>query len=123
MRINIKIKNITLDTTVRNYVHKKLIRPIEKLIGSSVSGDSFIDIELARSTSHHRRGHIWQAEIYIDIGGTVIRARAVHETILSAIDDIESEIIREIKKFKSKQRTKQRKGARRAKKMSVYPQF
>ena len=87
-------------------VEKLLVRDEEPLI---------LDIEVGRTTKHHKAGKIFRAEANLKIGKTMLRAEEAAESLNEAIDEVEYELGREIKKFKERKRALMLKGARRLK--------
>ncbi len=81
--------------------------PIEKLIsGIDKKADLFFDIELGRTTKHHSKGKIWRCEAQLDLPGikSMIRAESLAESLRAAVDEVKSEILSEIKKYKERTR-------------------
>lgn len=111
MRISLKGTNIQLLESTREYVDRKLVRSVEKLLVKN--GELIVlEIEVGKTTKHHKTGPYFRAEANLSIGKTLLRAEALGETLNEAIDLAEDEICREIKKFKEKLRSKMLKGAR-----------
>ncbi|MDE2041325.1 MAG: hypothetical protein KGI59_03035, partial [Patescibacteria group bacterium] len=61
MNTTIKTSSITLSTAVREYLDKRLEK-VRKLVIEH-DGSLQCDVELARTTDHHRKGDIFKAEI------------------------------------------------------------
>ena len=114
MQISLKGTNIQILESTREYVDRKLISSAEKLLkdGNETVG---LKIEVEKTTKHHRRGKIFRAEANLAVGKYMLRAEALGETLNEAIDLVEGELSREIKKFKEKRRTAMLKGARKVK--------
>ena len=111
MNISLKGTNIKLNQSIRDYLNEKIVRLAEKLIKKS---DELIklDLEVGRITRHHRHGKVFRAEANLTIGSRNLYADAVGEDLYEAIDLLEEELEREIKKFKTKRVALERKGAR-----------
>lgn len=114
MRVSLKGTNIALLESTREYVDKKIVRVVEKLFIRE-SEVIALDIEVGKTTKHHRAGKIFRAEANLSVGKTLLRAEALGETLNEAIDLVENELKQEIKKFKEKRRTMLLKGARKLK--------
>ncbi len=71
-----------------------------------------LDIEVEKTTDHHKKGKIFRAEANLSVGKKLLRAEALGETLNEAIDLLEQELGIEIKKFKDKRTSLERKGAR-----------
>ena len=114
MKVSLKGTNIALLESTREYVDRKIVRMVEKLLireGGAVA----LDIEVGKTTKHHRAGKIFRAEANLSVGRTLLRAEALGETLNEAIDLAEDELKQEIKKFKEKRRTMLLKDARKIK--------
>jgi ribosomal subunit interface protein len=107
--MNIQIKTTTIIPTpaISEYVEKKL-NPLEKFF----QNDSTLkfDLELAKTTNHHKNGDIFRAEIHILAIDTNIYASAEKEDLYMAIDAVKDEVLREIKTSNSKRRSLIRRG-------------
>lgn len=124
MKINIKAVNLDLTPAIRTYIEEK-INSLEKFI----SGDALkewdehnqaaveADVEIARSTHHHRQGDVYRAEVNLKVPGRLLRAEAEQWDMRVAIDQIKDELQIELKKYKNKQETEYRKGSRFIKKV------
>ena len=115
MRVSLKGTNISLLESTREYIDKKLVLAVEKLLAKN--GELIVlEIEVGKTTKHHKTGPYFRAEANLSIGKTMLRAEALGETLNEAIDLVEGELTREIKKFKEKRRSLMLKGARSLKK-------
>jgi len=117
MRVVIKGKNTLLTPPIKKYIEQKLIRPTEKLLGGRAQEDVLLELELARTTRHHRKGQVWFAEANLKLGKHLIRAEHEGEGAHEVIDLVENELTREIKSFKERSKTKEIRGARKLKRM------
>lgn len=99
MQVQQKAKNLKLTPAIVSYLEKRL-EPAGKLIriGSTVR----CDVELAKTTAHHEKGLVYYAEINLQVNGVMYRATAEAETIETAIDEMQSNVMRELKKNKKK---------------------
>lgn len=118
MRIVLKSKNVSLTPAIKKYLEDKLIHPAEKLLKTSSDDDATIlELELGRTTRHHRKGEVWRAEANLTFGKTLLRAEHDGESPHEVIDVVGAELSREIKAFKAKNKTKEIRGARTLKRM------
>ncbi|OGD38639.1 ribosomal subunit interface protein [Candidatus Azambacteria bacterium RIFCSPLOWO2_01_FULL_37_9] len=129
MKINIKTSNLDLTPAITIYIDDK-INSLEKFISGKELKDwdeknqaaVEADVEIARTTSHHRQGDIFSAEVNLKVPGRIIRAEAKEWDIRVAIDRVKDELQIELKKYKNKQETEFRKGSRLLKKLiSISP--
>lgn len=115
MKVSLKGTNIALLESAREYVDRKIVRTAEKFFIRE--GDPItLEIEVGKTTEHHRAGKIFRAEANLSVGKILLRAEALGETLNEAIDLAEDELKQEIKKFKEKRRTILLRGARKIKK-------
>lgn len=73
----------------------------EKLLGDA-RDTALLEIELGRSTEHHKSGEIYRAEANLDAGGKLYRAEADADAIEKAIDKAANELLRELRSARSR---------------------
>lgn len=117
MRTTLKGKNTILTPALRVYIEEKLIAPTQKLLSSHTGDDLLLEIEVSRTTKHHRKGQVWRAEANIQLGKRLIRAEYEGVGPHEVIDVVENELRREITSFKGKSKAKEIRGARKLKGM------
>lgn len=113
--ISIKSTNLEFTTTIREAITKKLLA-LERFtvrLGPVVE----LQVEVGKTTTHHRKGDIFHAEATLHLPGARLRAEKDAETLYAAIDAARDELARQIKKYKERRRTRVASGARRAKEM------
>lgn len=116
MRVVLKQKNLALTPAIREYVEKKLVSPMRRAVGSTAADELVIlEIEIARTTTHHRKGLVYYAEANISWGKTLIRVEAEDQDIYAAIDALKDELEERMKSLKEKSVSVNRKRARSAK--------
>ena len=109
--MNIKIRSVNFEMTpaIDDYVSKK-ISSLEKFIGQG--NNLLCEVEIGRTTKHHRSGDIFKAEInIIEPGNKQIFAVAEESDLYTAIDILRDEAEREIVSQKDKRDTLFRRGA------------
>ena len=114
MNIKIKTTGISLTPAISEYADKRLEK-VTKVIGNDPS--YICDVELAKTTSHHKNGDIFRAEIHIVGKGKDLYASAEDADLYAAIDLVRDEIIREIRASKGKRLSFIRKGGAQVKAM------
>jgi putative sigma-54 modulation protein len=118
MRVVLKGKNSELTPALRVYIDQKITRPARKYLGIKKSDEAnLLELEVGRSTQHHRKGKVWYAEANLSMGKKLLRASKSAEDARQAIDLIETELLREIRRFKEKRKTKAIRGARKIKRI------
>lgn len=115
MNIQIKATHVSLSAEIEDYLRKKLGKT-DKLLAND-RGAAMARVELAKTTEHHRAGDVFRAEITLDLKGKTLFAFAEAGDLLSAIDLMQAEIIREIVSHKGKKMSMVRRGALRLKEM------
>ena len=110
MKINIKATGIELTQAISDYVYKRIFS-IGKYLDQKNNPDIVAQVEVGRSTRHHKAGNIFRAEVHIM--GTNLDAYAVSEMedLYAAIDIVKDEIVRNIVHLKGKRETLSRRGA------------
>ena len=113
LRIEFKMTNIDISPATQAYADKKLAL-LERHLDpddSSIYGQ----VELERTTRHHRRGPIFRAEMNLFVQGVQYRAEATGEDLHTAIDEMKDEIVRELTHGKGKKTARIKRGAMKAK--------
>jgi len=113
MKLNIKVTNLTLLPESADYLNKK-IASLDKFINPN-NDSILVEVEVAKTTEHHKSGEVFRAEINMQIDGKSLYAFSEKESLHSAIDEMRDEILRELKSYKTKKRTLFRRGASRMK--------
>lgn len=112
MNINIKTTNITLTDAIADYTSKRF-EAIEKFLQNDPAAQ--VDIELGRTTTHHKNGDIFRAEIHITGKDKNLYASAEEEDLYRAIDMVRDEMLNEIRSLKAKKISVIRRGGARMK--------
>jgi putative sigma-54 modulation protein len=118
MKLDIKATNLEITDAISSYVEEKL-GDLEKYI-PNIKLPLEGKVELARTTLHHKTGDIFRAEINISVPGELLRAEAEMGDIYAAIDAVKDQIREEIKAYKERFITRDRKSGRLAKFINNY---
>ncbi|MDP2642084.1 MAG: ribosome-associated translation inhibitor RaiA [bacterium] len=115
MKINIKATGIELTPAISSYVQKK-ISPIEKYLPAPAgldrgSADIVAQVEVGKSTRHHKSGSVFRAEVHITGIGLDLYAVSEMPDLYAAIDIVKDEIVHNAVQSKGKRETLTRKGA------------
>lgn len=110
--MNIIIKGVHMEMTeaIRSYVQKKL-EPVRKFIDEG----SKVEVDLGKTTNHHKNGDVFRAEYNVFIEGKITRVSAVAEDLYSAIDIAQTDLLDALSTRKDKKQTLWKKGAHRIK--------
>jgi putative sigma-54 modulation protein len=98
MKINIKATGITLTPSISEYIEKK-INMLDKFFREE---ETLINIEVGRTTKHHKSGEIFRAEIRITAVGQEYYAVSETEDLYAAIDEVKDNIVQELTSRKRK---------------------
>lgn len=115
MKIILFSKNLEITSATDDYIRKKLAS-LEKFIKDANQEITVAEVEVGRTTRHHRSGDIFRAEINLSLNGKMFRVESEKEDLFSAIDEVRDDLEAEIKKFKNKKETIFIRGARSIKK-------
>ncbi len=100
MQITIKGTQIDLTPAIVEYIEER-IKPLEKYIGRfEEQGESIANVEIARTTLHHRHGEVYTVDVNLYLDGEVIRASRSGEDMRATIDEVKDVLKGEIQKFK-----------------------
>jgi ribosomal subunit interface protein len=99
MNTKIKATNITLTPDISNYADKRL-EAVVKLFQHDSTAQ--MDVEVSRTTAHHKNGDIFKAEVHIVAKGEDLYASAEEDDIYKAIDAVRDEILREARSSRAK---------------------
>lgn len=113
MKINIKATGIELTPAISDYVHKK-VTTLEKYI---TNDDAVAQVEVGRTTQHHKTGDVFKAEVHVTGAGLDLYAVSEHSDLYAAIDLVKDEIVRNTIQLKGKRESLSRRGGRMVKDM------
>lgn len=113
MSINIQITKMRLPKEAREHLTSKL-EALRKFIDLD-SDRAKVQVEVGKTTGHHKSGNIFKAEITIREGRYVFRADASEEDVVTAIDKMQNMILRNLRDARKKGKAAQRSGARKVK--------
>ncbi len=113
MKMNFKATHVSLTPDLEKYLSKRMAG-LEKFMPKG-SDSANAQVELSRTTTHHKSGPIFRAEIRIHTHGKTYFASAEREDIFAAIDALREEIMRELGSSKQKRMSLLRRGSRQIK--------
>ena len=114
MKTNIKATNISLTLAISEYVETK-VNSLEKFFQNTNADEVLVNVEVARTTRHHKSGDIFRAEIQIKSSGQEYYASADKDDLYAAIDEVKDEIVRSVTSRRKKFISFVRRGGLRAK--------
>ena len=114
MNISIKATNIELTPALKDYTEKRM----KGIVKFTEGGDAAIAVEIGKTTAHHKGGDVFEASVNVVTPlGKQYHAASQKADLYEAIDDIRSEVVREITSARGKRDSLFRRGARRVKDM------
>lgn len=100
MQIIIHSKNLDITPSIREYVEMKIGSLNHLLQRFETQGEIKTEIEIARTTKHHKSGDVFYAEANLHMPKKIIRAEHYDSDIRIAIDEIKNKLHNEIIKYK-----------------------
>jgi putative sigma-54 modulation protein len=98
MKINIKGTGISLTASISEYINKK-VGMLDKFFGEE---NVLVNVEVGRTTRHHKSGDIFRAEIRINYNSQEYYAVSETEDLYASIDEVKDEIVQELTKKRKK---------------------
>lgn len=119
--IQFKGTNVGLDPMLQTLVEQKFTT-LEKYIGDET--DVKCEVEFEKETgNHHNTGNIHRVEVNLFFAGKMYRAEASRDSFQTAIDEVQSDLDRELRKANEKQETLLKKGGRKIKEMLRFGKY
>ena len=114
MRVQLKASLIELTPAIEEYATKR-IASLDKYFSEEDPDTVMVNIELGKTTRHHKSGEVFKAEVFLRVPGKEYYASSEQEDLYAAIDDVKDDIAREITSWKERSKTLFRKGGARVK--------
>ena len=112
MKVNIKATHTELTPAVEDRI-ARICERLEKLADVGDPDALECNVEVGKTTEHHRKGNVYRAEINFTAAGRYLRAVADGETEVAALDLAHDEIKHELVHSKHKEQSLTRRvGAR-----------
>lgn len=115
MNINVKGSNIELTPAISDYITKKL-EGVSKFIDKH-SPDTVCHVEVGKTTSHHKNGDIFRAEVRIHLKGNEVYVAEETTDLYAAIDKVRDEVINKLTSIKDKKVSLMRRSGAKVKSM------
>jgi len=113
MRIIEKGVNMDITPEIKNYLYKKLDH-LSKFLDSS-DESILCEVELGKTTNHHKNGDFFKAEINLHIPNKSLRVMVEKDDLFSAIDIAKDDMVRDLVSVKNKKNTLLRRGGTKVK--------
>ena len=113
MKKTIKATNIVMTDAIHEYLDKRMSH-LDRYIDQS--DDSIIvDVEIGKTTNHHKSGDIFRAEATLHGKNLDVRAEAEEADLYTAIDIMKDELVETVRTKKSKRLDFMRKSGQKLK--------
>ncbi len=119
MQIRFKGTNYELEPDIIELATRK-IQSLEKYVGKTGS-DPIAYADLGKHTEAHQNGDIWYADCALTLEGKRYYARAVAETLRTALDRMTSELGKELRRDHKKRHSLLRRSGARLKTLFMRP--
>lgn len=107
MQKNIKGTSMEITPAIADYIEKKF-----SAFDRFVTDDGALcEVEVGKTTHHHRGGDFFKAEVNLRSGGNNFYAVAEKDDLYASIDEVKDDIVRQIKGAKDRSHTLYRRGA------------
>jgi putative sigma-54 modulation protein len=113
MQKNIKATNITITPAIADYIEKRF-SAFDKYVNDE-TGSARCDVEVGKTTKHHKRGDIFRAEVNLHFSGKSFYAVSEKDDLYAAIDEVRDEVIHSITSYKGRSMAVMRRGALKVK--------
>ncbi len=100
MQINIKGTGLDLTPAIEEHIERKFGSLDKFLKRFETQGEVRMEVEIARTTRHHRKGDVFYAEVNLHLPKKIIRAEHSDSDIRTAIDAVKDKLKLEIQKYK-----------------------
>ncbi len=111
MRINIKATGVELTPAIAEYAEKK-IATIAKFLNGA---DPVVQVEVGKTTGHHKHGEIFRAEVRLIGDGLDHYAVSEQADLYAAIDLVRDDVVQKLTHEKGKRLSLTRRGAQAVK--------
>lgn len=111
----LKGHHLEVTPAIRGYIEKKL-KKVNKLVDSDDTSAT-ADVEVGKIVPDQHSGDIFYCQINLHVRGEYFSSKAERDDLYAAIDEVQEELLRDLKKHKGKKETLVRRGARKMKEM------
>ena len=112
MKTNIKATSIGLTPAISDYIYSKLSH-LDKITKNF--DDTMADVEVGKSTNHHKSGDYFFAEINLRMDGRVFHETIDDENLYAAIDLVKDNMEENLVSYLKRKNTLVRRGGRAVK--------
>ena len=110
---SVKTTDLELTSNISRHIEKTM-KSLDKFV-KNMDAVVWASIEIGRISRHHKSGKIYRSEIQIHLPGKLMRSEAISSTIFQAINETRSDLQRELKQYRGKKISVQKRGFRKLK--------
>lgn len=96
----IKTTHIDLTPAIQSYVEEKMLG-LSKLTAHYEPAVK-LDIEVGKTSDHHKRGPVFRCECNLEIPGELLRVEAVENDLYAAIDKCQDALRKQLRRLNDK---------------------
>ena len=116
MTIQVKATNFELTPSIQTKVEEKLLLLEKHLARFDDQSAILARVEVGKTTNHHNKGDVYKASVHLEIPGEPnLRAEAVESDLHVAIDAVQADLDRELRRSHGKHQDTIIRSAREAK--------
>ena len=112
---SVKTTDLELTSNISRHI-EKTIKSLDRFV-KNMDAVVWASIEISRTSRHHKSGKIYRAEIQIHLPGKLMRSEAISNTIFRAINETRGDLQRELKQYRGKKISIQKRGFRKLKRI------
>jgi ribosomal subunit interface protein len=105
IKTNVKATGISLTPAISDYIDKR-INTLQKFFNE----EALANVEVGKTTRHHRAGDVFRAEVHILSGKEEYYAAAEKDDLYAAIDEMKDEVVHELTSKRKKGRSLLKRG-------------
>lgn len=100
MRVDITAVEIELTDDFKDFVDKR-VTSLGKFLEKFDDGTLLVNVEVGRTTMHHRQGNVYVSELILHLPGKTLRASCKDENVRMAVRKSRKTLAREIRKYRT----------------------
>jgi putative sigma-54 modulation protein len=102
MKIQLQSTLLELTGAIREYAEKRFAVLAKPLTRFEREGECVLEVEIARTTRHHRKGEVYYVELTLPLKNKILRIEQYSEDLRAGIDAAKKRMQMEIEKHKEK---------------------
>lgn len=107
MTIKIKTTDLVQNEYLKDFITRKVMK-LNRFLPKDFG--AIVEVELAKTTKHHKTGNFFRAEIQMVVpGGKMLRSVSDHDTMEKAVAESVNNFIIELDRYKDKMSLEKRK--------------